>query len=169
MLYVTLFLLWQQWKLLSWSIVLHKIRPHGPLLVVTDSFCSISNLELLRSNTVTLAFIWHQREGYSLYTLWELQLQKTQRQYIQENASSTYPLLAGGRQDFPIGSQWVQAQRIPAEQLLWLRTAEVVQNGVFCESFSQPSPLGCGGFLGGTWEDTPETSDMPDLYRCTLK
>lgn len=32
--YVTL-LLWQQWKLLSWSIVLHRIRP---LLVVTDSF-----------------------------------------------------------------------------------------------------------------------------------
>lgn len=32
------FLLWQQWKLLSWSIVLHQARPPGPLLVVTDSF-----------------------------------------------------------------------------------------------------------------------------------
>lgn len=53
-------------------------------------FCSISNLELLRSNTVTPAFIWHQREGYSLYTLWELQLQRAWHQYIQESASSTY-------------------------------------------------------------------------------
>lgn len=28
----------QQWKLLSWSITLHKIKPHGLLWVVTDSF-----------------------------------------------------------------------------------------------------------------------------------
>lgn len=166
MLHVTLFFLWQQWQLLSWSIVLHKISPHGPLLVVTDSF--LFHFKPWVTEVKYSDPSHHLASKGGIQPLYTVGASASKGIVSIHTGKCLQHLLitswgkAGGSYRLPVGPG-------TAEQFLPLRTAEAIQHRVFCKSFSQPIPLGCGGFLEGKWEDTPETSDISDLYRCTLK
>lgn len=99
----------QQWKLLSWSITLHKIKPHGPLWVVTDSF--------LFHFKPWVTEVKYSDPSLHLASKGGIQPLHTVGTAASKGMASIHTgkclqhlLLAGGRQDFPRGSLWAQAQ-----------------------------------------------------------
>lgn len=162
--------LWQQSKLLSWSITLHKIKPHGPLRVVTDSFLFHFKPWVTEVKYSDPSLHLASKGGIQPLCTVGTAASKDMASILTGKCLQHTLITSRGRQDFPRGSLWAQAQSTPpSTTLLWLRSAEAVGEGLFCKPFRQAIPLGCGGFLGGTWEDTHETFDIPDLYRYTLK
>lgn len=102
--------LWQQWKLLSWSITLHKIKPHGLLRVVTDSFLFHFKpwvTEVKYSDTsLHLASKGGIQAFYAVGTAASKDIASIHTGKCLQHLLIT----SRGRQDFPRGSLWAQAQ-----------------------------------------------------------
>lgn len=109
-------LLPQQWKLLSWSITLHKIKPRGLLQVVTDSFLFHFKPWVTEVKYSDPSLHLASKGGIQpLYTVGTAASKDIAS--IHTGKCLQHLLITSrGRQDFPRGSLWAQAQSTPLQQ-----------------------------------------------------